>query len=55
MTFYSDIHNRAIIDTGYEYRGRQNNSYVYTGFVDDFMKKIHENEWDGPKGKHRSL
>lgn len=49
MKFTAELHNRAIIDTGYEYLGRKNNSYVYTGFVDDFMKKIHEKEWGGPK------
>ena len=49
MTFYSNFHNRAVLDTGYEYRGRKNSSYVYTGFVDDFMKKVHEKKWEGPK------
>jgi len=49
MNYYTDLHNKIIIDTGYEYRGRSSDSYVYTGFVDNFMKKIHEKEWDGPK------
>jgi FkbM family methyltransferase len=42
MNFTTELHQRAIIDTGYEYWGKKDNSYVYTGFVDDFMKKIHQ-------------
>lgn len=48
MDFTTELHNKAIIDTGYVYWGRENHSYVYTGYVDRFMEKIHSLGW-GPK------
>jgi FkbM family methyltransferase len=41
----AENHRRIMIDTGYQYYGRDDKSYVYTGFVDKFMDKIHGMGW----------
>ena len=44
----NELQHKSAIDSGYAYWGRSKDSYVYTGYVDNFMKKIHGLGW-GPK------
>jgi len=46
MSNLTELNKRMAEETGYEYNGRYTHNYVYTGYVDRFMEKIHGFKWN---------